>query len=122
MNITTIYQRLRSRLFDLFRPRRRAPLAGGRRARFRPWVEPPEARWAPAASKPSLTLAQWADGGGPDGIVSSGSQKDQWQNGNLGASQRHYGEGESVPYRAVMQTLTEGKTYYLQIEWDTTQS
>ena len=39
MNITTIYQRLTSRHFNQYRPRRRAPLAAGRRARSRPRLE-----------------------------------------------------------------------------------
>src|SRR5262249_55707233 len=51
----------------------------------------------------------------------SGSQKDAWQNGNLGSSQAHYAEGEFVPYRAVYTGLTEGTTYWTTIEWDTTQ-
>ena len=46
----------------------------------------------------------------------------QWQNGNLGASNSHYSEGESVPYRTVMEDLVPGTTYALKIEWDTTQS
>src|SRR5262245_44750588 len=110
------------RLLDLFRKARRDRLRKKPLARYRPCLERLEDRWVPAGTKPSVTLDQWADGQAPDSIVSSGSQKDQWQNGNLGASQAHYGEGESVPYRAVMQNLTEGNTYYLQIEWDTTQS
>src|SRR5262249_15174075 len=48
MNITTIRQRSTSRLFNLFRPRRRVPLATGRRARFLPWAEALEDRWVPA--------------------------------------------------------------------------
>ena len=46
----------------------------------------------------------------------------QWQNGNLGASNSHYSEGESVPYRTVMEDLVPGTTYALRIEWDTTKS
>jgi hypothetical protein len=47
--------------------------------------------------KPSINLDQWADGAAPDLPVTSGSQADQWQNGNLGSSQAHYAEGETVP-------------------------
>src|SRR5262245_9718757 len=39
-----------SRFFNPFRPRRRVPLAAGRRARFRPRVEPLEDRWVPATT------------------------------------------------------------------------
>lgn len=46
----------------------------------------------------------------------------QWQNGNLGSSNSHYSEGESVPYRATLVDLTVGATYGVQLEWDTTQS
>lgn len=72
--------------------------------------------------KPSINLDQWANGGAPDLPVTSGSQADKWQNGNLGASQAHYQEGETVPYRSVLSTLKEGTTYWVTIEWDTTKS
>jgi uncharacterized repeat protein (TIGR01451 family) len=55
-------------------------------------------------------------------MVSSGSQADQWQNGNLGSSQAHYSEGEYVPYRAVLNGLKEGNIYWVTIQWDTTKS
>ncbi|MGZ3183958.1 MAG: beta strand repeat-containing protein [Telluria sp.] len=71
-------------------------------------------------SKPSINLDQWADGAAPDQPVTSGSQADQWQNGNLGASQAHYNEGESVPYRAVLNSLKEGTIYWVTLTWDTT--
>src|SRR3989442_200992 len=66
--------------------------------------------------KPSINLDQWADGAAPD----LRSQADQWQNGNLGSSQAHYGEGETVPYRATLSNLKEGMTYWVTIQWDTT--
>jgi hypothetical protein len=46
----------------------------------------------------------------------------QWQNGNLNSSNSHYAEGESVPYRARLNSLTAGATYGVTIEWDTTKS
>src|SRR5262249_16578615 len=70
--------------------------------------------------KAQINLDQWADGAAPDQPVSTGSQKDQWQNGNLGASQAHYLEGESVPYRGVMTGLEHNAKYYVDIQWDTT--
>jgi uncharacterized repeat protein (TIGR01451 family) len=66
-----------------------------------------------------INLDQWADGGAPDAKVATGSQKDTWQNGNLGSSQAHYAEGEFVPYRAVFSSLTENQTYITTIQWDT---
>ena len=71
--------------------------------------------------KIAVNLDQWADGAFPDRPLTSGSQADTWQNGNLGSSQAHYAEGETVPYRAVMTTAKEGTIYWLTIEWDTTQ-
>ncbi|MGG5820814.1 DUF7507 domain-containing protein, partial [Falsiroseomonas sp. HW251] len=73
-----------------------------------------------SAPKPAVNLDQWADGAAPDLPVSSGSQADQWQNGNLGSSQAHYAEDQFVPYRAVLSQLTEGNVYTLTIQWDTT--
>jgi hypothetical protein len=72
--------------------------------------------------KPAINLDQWADGTAPDLPVVSGSQADKWQNGNLGSSQAHYSEGEFVPYRTVLTNLKEGTTYYVTIQYDTTQS
>lgn len=40
-----------------------------------------------------------------------------WVNGNLNASQAHYAEGWSIPYRMVMKNLTTG-AHELIIEWD----
>jgi Ca2+-binding RTX toxin-like protein len=70
-----------------------------------------------------FTLDQWADGKAPDAKVPPGakSQTDMWQNGNLGSQQAHYNEGDFVPYRTTMTSLTAGTTYYVTIQWDTTQ-
>jgi uncharacterized cupredoxin-like copper-binding protein len=46
---------------------------------------------------------------------------DNWDNGNLNASKSHYFEGDSVPYRSVLENLIIGNTYTLTIEYDTTQ-
>ncbi|MEY3588538.1 MAG: hypothetical protein RJA47_1134 [Actinomycetota bacterium] len=56
------------------------------------------------------------------GTTCDTSHPSQWQNGNLGSSNSHYSEGESVPYRATLVDLTVGETYGVQLEWDTTQS
>ena len=65
----------------------------------------------------AVNLDQWADGAAPDLPVNSGSQADQWQNGNLGTSNSHYVEGNSVPYRAIISGLTAGHTYTIDINW-----
>ncbi|KXK09399.1 MAG: hypothetical protein UZ22_OP11002001081 [Microgenomates bacterium OLB23] len=43
-----------------------------------------------------------------------------WQNGNLGQSQAHYQEGDTVPYRAIIANAQLGEEYTVTIEWDTT--
>jgi uncharacterized repeat protein (TIGR01451 family) len=47
-----------------------------------------------------------------------------WQNGNLGAENSHYREGDSVPFRAVLTDLdaSAGNTHTLVIQYDTIQS
>ena len=44
-----------------------------------------------------------------------------WTNGNVNASKGHYAEGQSVPYRTILENLIVGNTYTLTIEYDTTQ-
>ena len=44
-----------------------------------------------------------------------------WENGNLNAGKSHYFEGDSVPYRTILENLTAGNTYTITIEYDTTQ-
>ena len=44
-----------------------------------------------------------------------------WTNGNVNGSKGHYAEGESVPYRTILENLIAGNTYTLTIEYDTTQ-
>ena len=56
------------------------------------------------------------------GTTCDSAHASQWQNGNLGSSNSHYSEGESVPYRATLVDLTVGSTYGVQLEWDTAQS
>jgi hypothetical protein len=42
-----------------------------------------------------------------------------WVNGNAGASQAHYNEGHSIPYRIVLTDLdTSVGTHFVDIEWD----
>ncbi|MGN6430970.1 MAG: DUF7507 domain-containing protein [Gaiellaceae bacterium] len=46
-----------------------------------------------------------------------------WQNGNLGAENSHYREGDSVPFRAILTNLdtSAGNTHTLVIQYDTLQ-
>jgi hypothetical protein len=45
-----------------------------------------------------------------------------WENGNLGETNSHYREGDSVPFRAVMTNLDTSITHTLVIQYDTLQS
>ena len=69
----------------------------------------------------SVDLDQWADGPAPDADGTGGDQE-VWVNGNLNPSKAHYNEGDSVPYRAVIDDLTNGVDYALVIQWDTVDS
>jgi hypothetical protein len=42
-----------------------------------------------------------------------------WVNGNAGASNAHYTEGMSIPYRSLLTGLTAGNSYEYVIEYDT---
>ncbi len=63
----------------------------------------------------SLSLKQWANGPAPSGM----STDDGWQNGNLNETKAHFSEGDSVPYRAVIQDLTDNGFYTFRIGYDT---
>jgi hypothetical protein len=74
----------------------------------------------------NFALAEAADldqcaNGGVDGpaVKCEGAA---WQNGNLGRNHAHYLEGESVPYRMRFTGLTNGVSYTVTIEWDTTEN
>src|SRR5512134_2865418 len=71
----------------------------------------------------SVNLDQWADGpvsqGDADG---TGQTQEVFVNGNLNAQKAHYNEGDSIPYRAVLDDLAPGVTYGLVIQWDTVDS
>ena len=69
----------------------------------------------------SVRLDQWQDGPAPDGD-STGNDNEQFVNGNLNQSKAHYNEGDSIPYRAVMEDLVTGHTYSIRIQWDTVDS
>ena len=67
----------------------------------------------------SADLSQVRNGGvGCDQTVpNSCDNPPDWVNGNAGASNAHYQEGQSIPYRLVMQNLTVGN-HSVVIEWD----
>src|SRR5689334_15258324 len=67
----------------------------------------------------SADLSQVRNGGvGCDVTVpNSCDNPADWVNGNAGASNAHYQEGQSIPYRLVMQNLTLGN-HAVVIEWD----
>ncbi len=66
----------------------------------------------------SVSPTQCANGGVGSTAVTC---TDGWINGNLGSNKGHYVEGDSVPYRAVFNSLLDGATYTLTIEWDAMQ-
>ncbi len=71
-------------------------------------------------SNAQADLDQCANGGvGSLPVQCAGSA---WQNGNLGHSQAHYLEGQSVPYRLRFSGLTVGSINTVTIEWDTTEN
>ncbi|HEU4713369.1 MAG TPA: hypothetical protein VFS76_17495 [Pyrinomonadaceae bacterium] len=68
---------------------------------------------------PSADLSQVRNGGvGCDKTVpNSCDDPADWVNGNAGASNAHYQEGQSIPYRLVMKDLPLGSNTVV-IEWD----
>jgi hypothetical protein len=68
---------------------------------------------------PSADLDQVRNGGvGCDATVpNSCTDPADWVNGNAGASNAHYQEGQSIPYRLVMKDLPLGSNSVV-IEWD----
>ena len=60
-----------------------------------------------------VTLEQVRNGSGASPLTTGA-----WANGNLNASQAHYAEKWSIPYRLVISGLTVGSTNTAVIEWD----
>ena len=67
----------------------------------------------------SANLDQIRNGGVgcDDTVPNSCTDPADWVNGNAGASNAHYQEGQSIPYRLVMQNLPLGSNSVV-IEWD----
>jgi hypothetical protein len=67
----------------------------------------------------SADLSQVRNGGlGCDDTVPNSCENPaDWVNGNAGASNAHYQEGQSIPYRLVMENLSLGN-HSVVIEWD----
>lgn len=66
------------------------------------------------AMKPQTANLDQIRNGSPTSPITPGS----WVNGNAGATQAHYAEGWSIPYRIVMTNLTVGVEHTVIIEWD----
>ena len=68
---------------------------------------------------PSADLDQVRNGGVgcDDTVPNSCNDPADWVNGNAGASNAHYQEGQSIPYRLVMKDLPLGSNTVV-IEWD----
>ena len=73
---------------------------------------------AQPTSTVSVRLDQWADGPAPD-ADGTGKNNEVFVNGNLNQQKAHYNEGDSIPYRTVLDDLNPGTVYGLKIEWDT---
>ena len=73
---------------------------------------------AEAAVRPSVALDQCSN----LTTTCDSAHSANWQNGNLGTSNSDYAEGESVAYRSVITGLTVGQTYFLNLEWDSTEN
>ena len=68
---------------------------------------------------PSADLSQVRNGGVgcDDTVPNSCDDPADWVNGNAGASNAHYQEGQSIPYRLIMKDLVLGNNSVV-IEWD----
>ena len=73
---------------------------------------------ADAANGPSVELEQCSNGS----ATCDASHTANWQTGSLNAANSHFSEGESVPYRSVIQGLTVGATYGVTISWKSSDS
>jgi hypothetical protein len=68
---------------------------------------------AQTCATPSYNLDQ-----ARNGSASNPTNPVAWVNGNLNASQSHFVEGYSVPYRVIIDGLVSGQCYCIRIEWD----
>lgn len=71
-----------------------------------------------AQVKPSISFEQCSNS--PETCDSA--HESRWETGNLGSHNSSYEEGQSVPFRAVFESLTIGDTYKVTLEWDTTEN
>jgi len=70
------------------------------------------------AAGPAGNIDQCRNGTFSAPVACTGSA---WENGNLGGTNSHYREGDSVPFRALLTNLTVGDSYTLSINYDTLQ-
>lgn len=74
-------------------------------------ISPVQQVRAQTCSTPAYDLDQ-----GKNGSASSPLNPVQWVNGNLNASQSHFVEGYSIPYRVTITGLVAGQCYCIQLE------
>jgi Prealbumin-like fold domain len=72
-----------------------------------------------SAANPAADLDQCRNGDIDHPVACAGGA---WVNGNAGASNAHWLEGDSIAYRMRFSNLSPGTHYFLTIEWDTTKS
>src|SRR6266581_3316682 len=70
-----------------------------------------------SAGNESATLDQAANGALNFSTNAASISPVDWENGDQGPTKSHYIEGQSVPYRMVLDNLTNGQ-HTLDIEWD----
>src|SRR5260221_10624272 len=71
------------------------------------------------AAGPASNLDQCRNGAFTAQVVCTGGA---WQNGDLGATNSHYREGDSVPFRTQLTNLTAGDSYTVSLNYDPLQS
>jgi uncharacterized repeat protein (TIGR01451 family) len=80
---------------------------------------------APASAASSYNLDQCRNGtfASPKQCTGDGTGSFGWVNGNAGATQAHWREGEYIAYRARLAGLTTGSNNHsIHMQWDTTQN
>jgi hypothetical protein len=69
------------------------------------------------AANPAADLDQCRNGSQDAPVACDGGA---WVNGNAGASNAHWNEGDSIAYRMRFTNLVPKTAYYVELEWDTT--
>src|SRR6185369_16867330 len=98
----------------------RSPKATPRTPGSKP-VDKPAASLAPVPMMPAFLKASGNLDQVRNGTAAAPIDPPDWVNGNAGASNAHYREGESIPYRLYLTGLSVG-SHTVFIEWDTRHS